>query len=385
VPGAERAGVERLLARVVGRRVRVVGSEGLGGPWAPVARLTLDAAYAGLGRTVVVKWRRRGGEGWGYDPANLRNEYAAGTLLGELGAGVAPRILGGDDRAGLLVMTDLGPGPSVEELLFAGEPSAATTGLLALARATGTMHAAAVGAADTFEACRAAFAGAGVAPVRLVAIDQPLDRWGAFCRTVEELGFPAPRGVSGELDALDEALRQPGPFVTLTHGDLTPNNALLVGHEARLIDFEGAAFRHAGLDAACLRLPFPQYGRWAVLPANVLAGMDLAYRQALAEGCPSARQHAAYLKAVVTGCATWTIVRTYRLRLIGDPQQPPDEAIRRRTQIVHTIEAFVAVARQAGSFPALASWFVDLSRAMRDRWPEANHPPRRFPAFDGAP
>ncbi len=66
-----------------------------------------------------------------------------------------------------------------------------------------------------------------------------------------------------------------------TQGDLTPNNAVLVEDVVHLVDFEGAGVRHLGMDAACLRLPFGQYGQWAALPDSLLLATDQAYRDEL--------------------------------------------------------------------------------------------------------
>ena len=119
-PGSA-ADVERLLSARAGRPVRVLRAEPLGGAFASVARMTLDTG-AGVpegGRTVVVETRRRGGEGWGYDAANLQNEEAALRFLHGLGAGVAPQLLAADDGAGVLVMSDVGAGPTVEDVVHA--------------------------------------------------------------------------------------------------------------------------------------------------------------------------------------------------------------------------------------------------------------------------
>lgn len=393
--------VERLLSMRMGRPVRVLRVQPLGGAFAPVARMTLDtrvtdpAGEPQGGATVVVKARRRGGTGWGYDPANLRNEQASLRLLEELGAGVAPRLLAADDGAGILVMTDAGAGgagPSVEDLVHARGPNAAAAArgaLTGLARAVGAMHAASLGRDGDYHALRAALGSGDPAHERRGHLTP--ERWGELCASVAALGFPRAERASDDVRALAAELGEPGPLLALTHQDLTPANGVLAeaggradgaGGRVVLVDFEGAAFRHLCLDAAQLRFPFPQYGRWAPVPDGVVDGMLAAYRDDLARGWPPARDDRAFDAVLAAGCAAWAVIRTYRLPRVSDDGQPPEQARRRRAQLLHTIDVFLATAGRAGRFAELAAWLSDLAGAMRGRWPADAEPAfPTFPAF----
>ena len=372
------------VARVLSPRT-VVTTEPLGGSWAPVARVTLDD-----GSTVVVKERRRHGGGWGYDPANLRNERAALEVLAAV-SGVAgestigPRLVAGDDAAGVVVMTDVGRGPTLEERLL--DPSggaAAVEGLVELGRVLGRLHAATAGpASDGFVRRRAALGGP-YDPVaerlRYVIHDLPV-LWREVGDHADALGFTPPRGTDRDVEELWRSLAEPGPFLALTHLDPNPQNCVLVDGGARLVDYEGAGVRHLGQDAAFVRFPFPNYGRWAVLPPAVQVRMEDAYRSTLVEGgVVAAADDAAYARAMAVGCATTVVLRIHRLRKIADDEDAT-EARRRRTQMVSAIGVFAAAAEEAGCFPALAAWFVGLGEEMRARWADANAAPREYPAL----
>lgn len=161
------------------------------------------------------------------------------------------------------------------------------------------------------------------------------------------------------------------------HGDLGPQNSIQRDDGVWLVDFEGAGYRHIGLDAACLRFPFPQYGHWATVPCEVTDAMEHAYREQLGGWADDDR----FAAMMALGTATVAIARTYRLRVIADPDQPVELALRRRSQIVQTLEVFIDSAGRAGTLPGLARWAADLVDAMRNRWSEATVAPRRFPAF----
>lgn len=110
----EREFLERLLGAAIEGPVTITGAADLGSDFAPVRRVWLDRDIAGLGHSVIVKTRRHGGSGWGYDVGNLRREYASLMTLSHLGLDIAPGVVAADDRAGVLVLRDLGTGPTVE-------------------------------------------------------------------------------------------------------------------------------------------------------------------------------------------------------------------------------------------------------------------------------
>jgi Phosphotransferase enzyme family len=357
--------VARLLYELAG--ARILGTADLGSPAAPVLRVTLDGWYDGIGRTVIAKTRRHPGIGWNADPAYLDNERRALEHLDHAGVGLAPRFLAGDENAGIVVMTDLGPGPSVQELLLTATSSAAEQALRAMAGSVGVVHAAR--GTGGFRAAR-----------RVTFLDDPMDSWSELRAAAEDLDLPPPAGVTTDIEALAQALTDER-FRGFTHGDLTPGNAVPIDGEARLFDFEGAGVRHLGIDAGCLRLSFPQYRHWAALPERVLSAMDQAYRVELVKGLPAVADDSVYEQLMAEGCLAWAVVRASRLRLIASTDQGTIQMDRRRTQIVHTLTAATRTARPTGLFPALTRWLDDLVEAMQTRWDEARREPREFPAL----
>src|SRR5690348_8798711 len=110
LPAGEVQAAEALLTRAWGEPVVVQAAEKI---WARshVVRLRLDT-----GRIVVLKRRdrpsRRGGRGFGVELAAL--EY-----LNAMPVPVAPRLLGADAEAGILLLEDLGGGASLADSLLA--------------------------------------------------------------------------------------------------------------------------------------------------------------------------------------------------------------------------------------------------------------------------
>ena len=367
----ERSAGLRLLRDVAGGPVAIDVTEVLGSDWTPVERWLLSPCevVAQLGTSVVVKTRRHDESGWGGDPANLATEYRALATLQAAGVDVAPELLAWDDKAGVLVMSDLAPARPVEDILSGSDPGMAADALVAMATAVGTMHAATAGMArETWNPS--------------AVLEQDLRaQWARLAGAATRMGFPEPGTAGADVAAIASTLADDA-WRTLTHGDLTPGNALLDGAgTARLVDFEGAGPRHCLYDGAMLSLSFPHYGHWAALPVEVVTRMEGAYRAALACGLPLAADDAAWTVALAAGCLAWTLIRLVRLDTIARTDQEPDQALRRRTQIVHTVESCVDVARRAGAYPTLTRWLEAVAREIRRRWPEANTGPRQFPAL----
>jgi len=79
---------------------------------------------------------------------------------------------------------------------------------------------------------------------------------------LESTGITIAPSVYHELRVVMDALRDPGPFFTFTHGDATPANVFVTSAGVRRFDFDTSAFRHALLDGAFARLRY-LYSVWA--------------------------------------------------------------------------------------------------------------------------
>jgi aminoglycoside phosphotransferase (APT) family kinase protein len=357
--------VRRLLRQATGVEVSVVATDELAHARGSVERVTLGAWVEGVGRTVIVKRRDPDSEVGAFAQANLSTERTALELLHEAGADVAPRLIAGGDEDGVIVMTDVGQ-VTVESVLFADDADAARAALVALAATTARLH----------RAPRDSKKFDGTGTWTIATRDS---QWHLVRDALTDLGLPAlTSDVEEEHRVLVAEFRSPGGLVAMTHGDLTPNNAIIddLG-QCRLVDFEGAGYQHLGIDASMLRFPFAWYGKWALVPGDVQRAMERAYRDAL--GAPSV----AVDRAIAVGCLAMTLLRLERLPRIATADQTPETALRRRVQMVSTIEVGVDAARNVDAFPELTRWLADVVDAMRDRWSEAREAPPLYPAFRG--
>ncbi|MGC4189607.1 MAG: phosphotransferase [Thermomicrobiales bacterium] len=359
--------IRDLIVRTFGPGTDTIAHEAVDSEWAPVERWRLHSDHHEVPHTVVIKTRRANGSGWGYDPRNLVAERRALDLLAP--TGLVPHIYAADDALGAIVMEDIAGASTVERMLFGTDPALAHDGLVRLATALGTMHAATTPIDPT-----------PWHPASILMTPLP-DAWSTLTQAISHLGLPGFGKAAIEIEDLASSLTDPA-WWALTHADANPSNVLVAGDRIALIDFEGANPRHIGIDGGGFALGFPAYRYWADLPEKTIAAMTDAWRTALLPGFPTVADDAVYVPMLATGVLAWTILRLTRLPLIADNGQPPDETHRRRTQIVRTIDLAVATCRTGTTYPAITNWLGTLDDALRQRWPEASNP-RHYPAFNG--
>jgi hypothetical protein len=271
LPAGEVRAAAALLARAWGAPVVVQAAEQIWGR-RHVVRLRLDA-----GRSVVLKRRgrpdRRGERGFGVELAAL--EY-----LNAMPEPVAPRLLGADGEAGILLLEDLGEGTSLADSLLAGGRSRVQADLIAYAQALGSLHAWSIGRGGELDS-----------PLVRPAPGQPaVTGWldaiqlgtAPFLTAAAALGV-AVGGVADEIGQLRVMLSEAG-YRGLVHGDACPDNVHIVHGACRIFDFETSGWGPVAFDAAYLLAPFPSCWCFAGLPAEIAGPAVAAYRARLAAG-----------------------------------------------------------------------------------------------------
>ncbi|GLZ76884.1 hypothetical protein Afil01_16910 [Actinorhabdospora filicis] len=336
------------------------------------AELTEGADLGGSRRSLTLRAHRADGSSVivkAYDPGQ---PYAASAFVREA-AGLSfhsggPELLGADGDALMTVMADLGDWPSLVDRLLAGDPAAATEGLLAWARAYGEMGRASLGREDELDALREKFAIDG---------DDDPALWDApklarLRGLLDGVGITTSAAFASEVDDLN-VLSTIGPRV-FSPGDICPDNNLLTGDGFRAIDFEGAGYRSAYLDAAYVTMPFATCWCVFALPAEVVAAVSDEYWTALL-GRPARRGESEGVRLAVVhwtlDMLTWLMERAFA----------GDEPMGRGRAVVSSIRQVLrhrldTVATMLDGLPAIAA-VIEALRERTDGWPRIE----RYPAY----
>ena len=258
----------------------------------------------GHARPVIVKATRSSA----YDPAaanvlqasGLAKEWVACALLASLAPsrGHGATLLAGDVTNGIMVFEDLGSHlASLVDPLLKGTAQEAERALNLYATAVGRLHADTTGCLDAYHQTFESVFGLG-RPRR--APGWRLEKEAELI--MQRIGGTPP---ASELDLLSSRLIDPGPWLTLTHGDPCPDNSLLSDARIRLIDYEYARPSHALLDGIYWRMGFPTCWCAGRTPADIAARIDATYRMELGKSIPLALDDRAYRVELTYMSAVW--------------------------------------------------------------------------------
>ena len=363
---AERAAIEGILEGAFGA-TSIQGAELLLGRHHAV-RVDLPD-----GRLVVAKRPRRDRDGTmrdAYLTAWQRERWALG-VLGGMPTPVAPRLLGADEDAQLLVMEAMPGGGSLAAVLLQGTAADATRALCALASSLGEVHAwCRERAIDGPEYDVADAMNRGLADLRIA-----LDR----------ASIPISIGPAMERESqlVTDAVAGRGPgerWRTIVHGDPCPDNARITADgRCRVFDYERAAVGNAAIDAVYPIAPMPTCWCFGRIPDDVSGAALEAYASS-ATAFPLTdlpRQMAFVLAASV-------FTKMRGLAQIFDQDQTwGTTGIRPRT--LRWLDVLARTADAVDELPATRTLARDVHDALAERWPDSEH--GWYPAFspgDGA-
>jgi len=364
LPPDETRAAGALLSAAWGEPVAVLAAEALRDR-THVFRLRLDG-----GRSAVLK--RRGPRDQARGAFGI--ELAALEYLSAMPEPVAPRLLGADAEAGLLLMEDLGLGRSLADSLLTGSAEEAQADLVAYARALGALHAWSRERPAAFAALRARHApGAALEPAWLGAVGRGQ---AGFLAVAAGLGLPT-AGVEDELKTITD-ITNGAAFPGLVHGDACPDNVRMVGGECLIFDFESSGWGPVTLDAAYLLAPFPICWCFGRLPAGAAAAALDAYRARVGEAGIGLGPD--WDAALAAAQAVWVIARGKALR---EALEEDDSwgTTTMRPRLLAWLRSFAAAAGRAWTLPRLRTLAADLERVLSQRWPQVRVPD--YPALAG--
>lgn len=298
------------------------------------------------GSTVIVKSFPPGDEGC------FAAEAAGLAITG--GAGLGPVLLAADPAALTVVMSDLGGGLSLADLLLGGPPEAAAGALLDWAMALGALAVAGAGRRDEHAALRAGYLAGRPDDSYQAGLG---DRIRGAAGQAAPLGVSAPAGLDADL-AQVAAVADTAPWPVFSPGDQCPDNNVVTPGGIRFLDHESAGYRSVFLDAAYLRMPFSTCWCVFALPPRLAARAQAAYRRAVTGLYPELAGDGRWRRGLCRGVAAWTLSSLWWLAgeaLAGDePLDSERPSPRRRQLLRHRWRVLAAELAAAGELPALA-------------------------------
>jgi hypothetical protein len=332
------------------------------------------AADGGAGGTVVVKTFPQtsyGMSGFAAEAAGL--ECASGS-------GLSPEFLGADAGLQLVVMSDLGAGASLADVLLAGgadraagvspeaasaEAASAEAALVDWAAACGRLSAVVTPHRLRFEAQQAHYLAGR--PDWRHSVTLP-ERILAAAESAAKIGVGAPAGLAGELAEI-AAAAQSSHYAVFSPGDICPDNNVLTSRGVTVFDFEEAGFHSVFLDAAYIRMPFSTC--WCVfrLRPALLAAAEHAYRDQVRLVWPELADDSVWERGLRRAVTAWTLSSTswlLRRALAADvPMEPSRPSPLTRQLMRYRWQAALAELTGPEEYPAIAALLRGLVAATQ--------------------
>ncbi len=308
-------------------------------------------------------------------PIGFAREWAAIGHLHRAGGNHAPAMLAGDREGGLLVLEDLGSEHlSLAAPLTGSDAAQAEHALTQSAATFGRMH------ADTACAIREYI---NFFQQEFPAMPPPAMLGYSWIDTGRKrmIQYTGDDSVpSGELDFVRERIRCPGPWLALTHGDGCPDNIMLVGNTARLIDFEAARPGHSLLDLVSRRLAFPSCWCAGRTPAEISTRTETVYRNELARTVPQALDDRMFATEFATVSVAW-LMRSVGRRLTDCLDRDRQWGLcGTRSRLLWHLEATIDLTGRADILPGFRRTATKWLQDLRTRWHRSSPVPL-YPAF----
>ncbi|WP_265522271.1 hypothetical protein [Oerskovia flava] len=297
-------------ARSLVLRCRVVAGLSHDGVAASDRLDTTRASAHAPGTTVIVK-RFGGAQAF---VSEFAREAAGLAVLDR-----TPVLLAVDVEHRLVVMSDLGSGPTLADLLLAGTETgeedaapavragvreAAREGARTWAAALGDLVGASTAHVARFDEALASFGGTVDWDLR-TTVAAGVDRLVAAVDGVaREPGLAA--GLAAELDEM-ATLGDRGHADVVSPSDTCPDNAVRTATGWAFLDLEGSSVHHAALDAAYAALPFATC--WCVLdpPPGFTDDLLTAFTTALGHHRPDVVEEPGWSSAVDAACGAYVL------------------------------------------------------------------------------
>ena len=269
--------------------------------------------------------------------------------------GTRPNLLAHNDE--VIVMSDLGDGPSLADLLLGDDARLAEAALLAWASTLGRIAAATVNAVPGGD------------------VFVPAPRREALEEFSAGIGQSMPEGMWNEVEIAQEFLRADAAHVAFVPSDACPDNTRVTGDAVVLFDFEFSGWMPIAVPAAYCVVPFCSCWCLARLPDGFTERMVAAFCEMYARATPDelragiARAGSLQLLDLVPMFSRWLDA--------GDQPRPIGRAPSTNQQRI--VQRLDWIAAQHVVMPATATFAGHLAHAYRERHPSPALP--LYPAF----
>jgi tRNA A-37 threonylcarbamoyl transferase component Bud32 len=322
------------------------------------------------------------------------NEWANLQFLTYLGLDDGPRLYASDTNTQMIIIEDLGRGPSLLDILNSQDPDRAATALVKWGTLLGRLHDAAAPHLDTFADIQSSLGTTNA------ICDGSVDVRRLLPPLQECLNALSVTPTDDFIDAVAEvgaAMHEDPPWRTLVHFDAGPHNCIQTENAPKLLDFEFAGAGNGLIDLVGPRMAFPPAYRGGRIPNTVIEKIENGYQAERAASVPLAAEDSIFRSALTQACAHWALVKLgefwenyLRDRLAQDTghetreDRTPERAAYFRQMTFTYLLSFAETAAEWEQMDALRTTIQKVMAALQTHWTDLEPWPL-YPAFQAPP
>jgi hypothetical protein len=313
----------------------------------------------------------------------VTDERAGLELLAELPdvRDLVPQLYAADTEDTMLVLADLGNGPSLGQLLQA-RAGWAQDGLLESMRGLAAVHASTRGRQERYAQLQAHGG-------TVTRVGRPTGRpfsypelTEALARALGLIGIDDGDLPTTELQEAATRMSPPADMECLTFHDQCPSNRIMVDNRLRFIDLEQVAFSHPFLDAAYPLLGYLTCMDGLRLPDDLRQRMLAAYRTGLDHGYPELVEDGEFGLEITSACALKLLWHLSHLAEALDRDRVVGHfLVRRRQRLLAVLDAFIDAASTFDQLPRTREVSQQLLTRLTALWQESVEPLPLYPIF----
>ncbi len=279
---------------------------------------------------------------------------------------IVPQFISSDKEKVSFVMSDVGQGKQVNEILFEDSYESAQGTIKKLMISLAHIHGSTLNRQGQFDQICSSF---NHRYIKDDGVEQSLHDYSLYLEKIsKKLKIELSSNIENELKEILEVILDPSEFYGFVHWDPCPDNCKVVDGEMKIYDFERSAYANIFVDAAYLLMRFPSC--WCVgdIPESLIESGNLVYRETLGSYLPAILDDIAYREQMAIACMFWFLRSTenqFEEALLADRKRGT-ATIRQRILIRAKVSS--GLLSKTGKFENLSNFIHQVYVTLSEKW-----------------
>lgn len=311
----------------------------------------------------------------------LLNDFASIQFMSQFPelSEYVPRFHSGSKEELSFIMTDVGDGQQLNEILLGDDAALAEEVLLGFMKTLATIHKETIGKESQFSKIRD---GLGAPYVKGEVKGNELEFLNALegIRTTFNIDFVS-QNIEKEIREIFQVIYEPQKLYGLTHWDPCPDNCKFVDGKVKIFDYDSGCYSNVLIDGLFLSTRFPSCWCCADIPQTIIDKAEKEYRSILSQKVPEINSDSYFLEQKAVILIYWllhALTNDLKHTLKKDAQWGLTSM---RQRILLKLELTNKILKEQNIFSEISQLFEKLNSELSGRWGEGIAEVKMYNAF----